>query len=38
VRSRDGDTQIVQQQRLVIRALREVRTPQYAQPSPTPSN
>ena len=38
VRSRDGDTRIVQQERLLIMALREVRSPQYAQPSPTPSN
>ncbi len=38
VRSRDAETQIVQQKRLVIRALREVRAPQYAQPSPTPTN
>jgi uncharacterized protein YlxW (UPF0749 family) len=37
VRGREAETQIVQQQRLIIRALREVRAPQYAQPSPTPS-
>ena len=38
VRTRDGQTQIIQQDKLVIRALREVRAPQYAQPSPTPTN
>jgi uncharacterized protein YlxW (UPF0749 family) len=38
VRSREGDTTIRQRNRLVISALREVRTPQYAQPSPTPNN
>jgi len=38
VRSREGETRIVQRPDLVISALREIRAPQYAQPSPTPTN
>jgi uncharacterized protein YlxW (UPF0749 family) len=38
VRTHEGETEIVQRDRLVIRVLRDVRAPQYAQPSPTPTN
>jgi uncharacterized protein YlxW (UPF0749 family) len=38
VRGHQGQTEIIQRDKLVIRALREVRAPQYAQPSPTPTN
>jgi uncharacterized protein YlxW (UPF0749 family) len=38
VRTHNGETRIVQRNNLVIRVLRDVRAPQYAQPSPTPTN